>query len=462
MNFLEKLRQEEILKKQNETRLSSSARRLPPGVAPEPEWISRNASEDAEEPLRKALAKRRKRKLGTKMDSGEMLPNQDHGASLLGGRIESNEFGSYVYRRERNVPSYRDLKGSSANAFSKIAGLVSLLHGVEAIGESNEVVFLDTETTGLSGGTGTYAFLVGIGYWDGSAFAVEQFLMRDFHEEPAMLGALEERLKPVRVLITFNGKSFDIPLLKSRFTMARRVWPLAPVLHLDLLFPARRIWKLRLGDCRLGNLEKEILGDKRPDDVAGNLIPQIYFDSIRSGNPAGIRKILEHNSRDIITLARLTLKVSEILHGKQKTNLFPEELFSVGNYFNQLGELESALSWNQAALSFPLQMDLRLAAMKNLAASYKSRRLYSQAVELWNTMIEESAAFHEEAYEGLSVHYEHREQNLAKALELTHQAIRHVRRETALARWNRRRERLLRKIRKRPGLSHPALYETSS
>jgi tetratricopeptide (TPR) repeat protein len=257
-------------------------------------------------------------------------------------------------------------------------------------------------------------------------------------------------------LITFNGKSFDIPLLKSRFTLARRAWPLDSVSHVDLLFPARRIWKRRLGDCRLGNLEKEILGDERLEDVAGNLIPQIYFNYTRSGNPAGIRKILEHNSRDIVTLARLTLRVSEILHGKEKTTLFPEELFSVGRYFNQLGEREAGMTWNQAALSFPLQMDLRLAAMKNLATSYKSIRHFPQAVELWNALIKESESFPEEAYESLSIHYEHRERNLAKALLLTEQAIPRVHRETSRIRWMRRRNRLLRKIQKKPGLSQSA------
>ena len=448
MKFLEKLRQEENLKKKNETRLNPSVDRLQPLMGTEPEWVSSQAPRDPQEILRKALAKRRKKQPETTRPVDELLPDRERSASILGGRSLSNELGSYIYRLEQCAQSCLDLKVSSRNLISKISGLVSWLQGGQTVSELGQVVFLDTETTGLSGGTGTYAFLVGIGSWDGSAFIVEQFFMRDFHEEPALLQALEERLKSARVLITFNGKSFDIPLLKSRFTLTRRTWPLDSVFHVDLLFPARRIWKLRLGDCRLGNLEKEILGDERPEDVAGNLIPQIYFNYTRSGNPAGIRKILKHNFRDIVTLARLTLKVSEILYGKEKTALFPEELFSVGSYFNQLGEREAAMDWNQAALSFPLQRDLRLAAMKTLATSYRSRRLFSQAVELWNSLIEESASFHEEAYESLSVHYEHREKNLAKALELTEQAIPQVGRETSRVRWMCRRDRLLRKIQK--------------
>jgi len=460
MNFREKLRQEEILKKNNETRLNPSVQQVHPLIGTEQERLSNNAPGEPEALLRKALARRRKGQPETIRNEGELVPDRDRSASILGGRSLTNEFGSYVYRMEQNIQSCHDLRQSNGKLFSKIDGLVTLLQGEEVVCELGQIVFLDTETTGLSGGTGTYAFLVGIGFWDGSTFAVEQFLMRDFHEEPALLHALEERLKPVRVLITFNGKSFDIPLLKSRFTLARRAWPLASVSHVDLLFPARRIWKLRLRDCRLGNLEKEILGDERPDDVAGSLIPQIYFNYARSGNPAGIRKILEHNSRDIVTLARLTMKVSEILHGKEKAALSPEELFSVGSYFNQLGEREAAVAWNQAALSFPLQMDLRWAAMKILAASYKSRGLFSQAVELWTTLIEASASFHEEAYESLSVHFEHREKNLAKALQLTEQAIRQVRRENSRIRWMHRRDRLLRKLQKEPGQTPSAVSDS--
>ena len=446
MKFLEKLRQEGNLKKKNETLLIPAVEQLQPLRGIEPEWVADHAPKDPQEPLRKALTERRKKQSQTARNEGELLRDWERSAQILGGRSLSNESGTYIHRLEPCVQPYPDLKANDRNLSSRISGLVSLLQGGQSVSELSQVVFLDTETTGLSGGTGTYAFLIGIGFWNGSVFTVEQFFMRDFHEEPALLQALEERLKTARVLITFNGKSFDIPLLKSRFILTRRAWPLVSVLHVDLLFPARRIWKLRLGDCRLGNLEKEILGDERPEDVAGNLIPQIYFNYTRSGNPVGIRKILSHNFRDLVALARLTLKVSEILHGKKKTALFPEELFSVGSYFNQLGEREAAMDWNQAALSFPLQKELRLAAMKNLAKSYRSRRLFSQAVELWNSLIEESASFQEGVYESLSVHYEHREKDLAKALDLTEQAIQQVSRETSRVRWKSRRERLLRKL----------------
>ena len=457
MNFLERLRKDEILRQKNETRLSSSPHLPNPSKDPQQDHITGTAPENHQESLSEAIARRRRRQQDTTMKPAVMLPVWGKSADFLGGLTKSNEFGSYVYRRERNNQCFHNFNGYTAKMFSNITGLVSLLHGCHANSETDHVVFLDTETTGLSGGTGTYAFLVGIGSWDGSAFIVEQFFMHDFHEERAMLHALEERLKSVQVLITYNGKSFDIPLLKSRFTMARKDWPLTSTLHLDLLYPARRIWRLRFGDCSLGNLEKRILGDERTGDIEGSLIPQIYFDYTRSGSPVGIRKILEHNFLDIVTLAKLSWKVGEILHEKQKDRLSPEELFSVGNYFSRMGQLEAALDWNQEALRFPLQVDLRLKAMKSLAASYKSLKLYSHAVELWNTMIGESAGFDEDIYESLSVYYEHHEKDLGKALHLTDTALCNVRKQTSSVRWKRRRERLLRKIGKRPALFHSAL-----
>src|SRR5262249_33194494 len=158
-----------------------------------------------------------------------------------------------------------------------VLSLVQLLTGKQIECDPSRIAFLDTETTGLSGGTGTYAFLVGIGTWRSSGFLVEQFFMRNFDEEAAVICPLEERLSQVKVVVTFNGKCFDLPLLESRFVMHRRDWPLADGIHLDLLHPSRRLWKLRLKDCSLANLEREVLGFEREEDIPGYLIPQVYF-----------------------------------------------------------------------------------------------------------------------------------------------------------------------------------------
>ncbi|NCB05689.1 MAG: hypothetical protein EOM69_09240, partial [Clostridia bacterium] len=138
------------------------------------------------------------------------------------------------------------------------------------------LVFLDTETTGLSGGAGTLAFLVGLGHIENGRFVVRQYLMRDYGEEPYMLSAVADALSRFRMLVTFNGKSFDAPLLRSRLLINRISAGCVPALHADVLYPSRRVWKLRLGSCTLGRLEEAVLGVHREDDLPGAQVPQAY------------------------------------------------------------------------------------------------------------------------------------------------------------------------------------------
>src|SRR5205809_706479 len=145
---------------------------------------------------------------------------------------------------------------------------------------AERLLFLDTETTGLAGGTGTYAFLVGAGWIEGDVFVVAQHFMRDLDEEPALLAALAPLLERAGGVVTFNGAGFDLPLLETRFVLARRRWP-ATLPHLDLLRPSRRVWTGCFDDCRLGTLERDVLGLAREEDVPGALIPSLYFDWVR-------------------------------------------------------------------------------------------------------------------------------------------------------------------------------------
>ena len=139
-------------------------------------------------------------------------------------------------------------------------------------------LFLDTETTGLAGGTGTYPFMVGIAWWDAGGLEVEQFFMREHSEEHSVLVALAERMAERPVLVTFNGKSFDWPLLETRYRMTRKITPPTLRAHLDFLHPARNLWRLMLGSVRLQDLERQVLGWNRGADVMSELIPAIYFD----------------------------------------------------------------------------------------------------------------------------------------------------------------------------------------
>src|SRR5579872_2732883 len=177
------------------------------------------------------------------------------------------------------------------------------------VADPQQWLFLDTETTGLAGGTGTYAFLVGIAWWDAGGLEVEQFFLREHSEEHSLLVALAERMAERRVLVTFNGKSFDWPLLETRYRMTRTVRPPVPRAHLDFLHPARNLWRRRLGSARLPELERHVLGWNRGADMMSELIPSIYFDFLRGGPPEPLVPIFQHNQMDLRGLAALASRV---------------------------------------------------------------------------------------------------------------------------------------------------------
>ncbi len=167
----------------------------------------------------------------------------------------------------------------------RLSGPYSLLvpDAPEEVADPAQWIFLDTETTGLAGGSGTYAFLVGLAWWEGGGLEVEQFFMRDYSEERSLLFALAERLAERRVLVTFNGKSFDWPLLETRYRMSRKIALPTLCTHLDFLHSARNLWRLRLGSVRLSQLERHVLGWDRGADLMSDLIPRIYLDFVRGG-----------------------------------------------------------------------------------------------------------------------------------------------------------------------------------
>src|SRR5438046_1933625 len=215
---------------------------------------------------------------------------------VLGGEVVETGAGPLVVVRREYPLTHVHGREPLAPAFTAPLELLSTVARAAApAGDSRRLLFLDTETTGLAGGTGTYAFLVGVGRLDGDRFVVVQYFMRDFDEEPALLAALVPLLEQAAGVVTFNGSGFDLPLLETRFVLARRRWPSA-LPHLDLLKPARRVWTGWLADCRLGTLESAVLGVAREDDVPGGLIPMLYFDYLRSRRAAPLRRACTRRS----------------------------------------------------------------------------------------------------------------------------------------------------------------------
>ena len=252
-------------------------------------------------------------------------------SEALGATPKTNQYGDYLSVRcwcaqpPRYSPDLRALKLLVPDAPDEIA-------------DADQWLFLDTETTGLAGGSGTYAFLVGIAWWEGGGLEIEQFFLREYSEERALLFALRERIAEHPVLVTFNGKSFDWPLLETRYRMSRKVSIPTPRAHLDFLHPARNLWRLRLGSVRLSELERHVLGWDRGADLLSGLIPQIYFDYLRGGPPERLVPVLNHNQMDLRGLAALSSRILSLLSDAENLGQDGLELFGVSRICEKRGE----------------------------------------------------------------------------------------------------------------------------
>jgi len=280
-----------------------------------------------------------------------------------------------------------------------------------------DVLFLDTETTGLSGGVGTIAFQIGAGYFTQSGFVVEQFLMHDYPEEAEMLRLLDSLMQRFSILCTFNGRTFDVPLLKSRFLMNRIAHPHIPEIHADVLYPARRLWKLRLKNCRLSNLEEQLLHVQRDDDLPGALVPQTYFQYLKDGNFAPLLKILEHNKQDIVSLAQLFYFLCrQVDHPEEICD--GEDLFSLARAMEKRGEREKAMHCYRLSAANGMMGE----SYQAMARIEKREGHVDAAIRLYQTMLtqgKEPAA----ACEALAKLYEHQLKDIAGAISYTRQAL---------------------------------------
>lgn len=283
--------------------------------------------------------------------------------------------------------------------------------------------FLDTETTGLAGGTGTYAFLIGVGSIDSTGFRLRQFFMRDYGEEASLLARLAEHLAQFDVLITYNGKTYDQPLLETRFRMARARHPFSRMEHLDLLAGARRLWKLRLESCRLIDLENRILGVERQGDLPGEMIPYCYFDYLRTQQAFKLVPIFHHNALDILSLACLTAIVPSAFRMPATGLRHGADLIGVARWLLQTGKPDDALGLLRRAVEMGLPDSLLFRALWDIAAIEKRQGRDDAALAVVSELAASSNPFRVRALEEMAKHYEHRERNYTMALEMTRSAI---------------------------------------
>ena len=263
--------------------------------------------------------------------------------ALIPGEIVHSSHGPFFLHTESYAPGYQHGQQTLGALLAHQPALAALLARDERLAEVafQRMAFVDTETTGLAGGTGTYAFLIGVGLFEGDQFTLYQFFMRDFDEEPAQLEALGRVLDRAEAIVSFNGKSFDMPLLETRFIMTRQMPRLIDAPHLDLLVPARRFWKWRLKSCALSSLENDVLGIERTqEDVPGWLIPNLYLDYAQSGDAAEMPRIFYHNAQDILSLVTLTAQMCDLLTPSvpPPEHTPGEDVYGLARLFQDLGQ----------------------------------------------------------------------------------------------------------------------------
>ncbi|MDZ7288303.1 MAG: ribonuclease H-like domain-containing protein [candidate division KSB1 bacterium] len=289
-------------------------------------------------------------------------------------------------------------------------------------------LFLDTETTGLAGGTGTVAFLLGAGCFEGEEFVVRQYFLRQPCEEVAMLKRLQTLMEECKGLVTFNGKSFDIPLLRTRAVLHRLPVDFDRVPHFDVLHAARRLWKECVESCSLGELENNVLQLRRSQDIPGALIPQIYFDFLRYGDATQLPEVFAHNRQDIVSMATLLVRIAQLvqypMRGLGAAVISPQELRRVAVLYRQLGNFAASARLFEELLQ-QLRSTPNLEDHLALGLCYKSQRRYDKANQIWREVIDRQP-FHPLPYIELAKYFEHREGATQSALEWVERALRNL------------------------------------
>ncbi len=291
-----------------------------------------------------------------------------------------------------------------------------------------EIAFIDTETTGLSGGTGTYAFLIGVGRFEEGQFHLAQFFMRNPSEEPAQLFALEDFLAPCKAIVSYNGKAFDLPLLLTRYLSHGWYPPFQEISHIDLLHLARRLWRDRLASRTLGNLEAQILGTTREDeDVPGWMIPSLYFDYLRDGDARPLKSVFYHNAMDVVSMSSLLNHMAALLSFPiQLGSQYCVDLISLARLFEDMHDLDTATQLYLHGLEHDdikqerLPIQIYLGAIQRLALIYKRQERLQEAIRLWSIAAEYN---HLEAHIELAKCYEHRYKDYSEAVRWTERAI---------------------------------------
>jgi len=286
----------------------------------------------------------------------------------------------------------------------------------------SSLAFIDTETSGLSGGTGTFVFLVGIGFRIENGFKLIQIFMRDPDQESALLAAITQLVDPFDTIVTFNGRAFDIPLLNTRHVLNGFTSPFSDLYHIDLLPLARRLWRNRLPSRALSSLENEILGLQRAlKEVPGWMIPGIYFDYLKTGDARPLEGVFYHNAMDILSLAALFNYMADMLENPLENRFLPGlDLVALAHLYEEMQDFETAILLYERGLDQGLPKEFFIQTLERFAQLYRRQENWENAVNLWKRA---AGHKHLEAYIELAKYYEHQQRDYDQAILWTGYAL---------------------------------------
>lgn len=355
----------------------------------------------------------------TAFPSAAPVPIQD----VVEGNVEVNDAGSFfVVSHTHPLPT--GLQSGWPDAAARRALVALTGDGAFQDFEIDRALFVDTETTGLAGGTGTYAFLVGCGWLEAGALRVDQCFMRDHGDEPALMAHFAGLARRFDWTVSFNGRRFDLPLLRTRSIMNRVQGSFDALGALDLLLVAHRLWRYRFRRRDLDTLEHEILGIRRNMDIPSSEIPHVYFRYLRTGDARSLIPVMAHNRQDIVSMTSLLARVCEAWNGWNDPNTHAAVVLGVARVFALSGDSDAALTAYARALELGLGDALEPLAQIPLSLGYKRARAWPRAVEVWDTMRVRGGRAAIWAHIELAKYYEHQSCEFGVAIDHVAEAMR--------------------------------------
>lgn len=365
-----------------------------------------------------------------------LLGDEEGGQDREAPRKKEATLNSLIDGHWMQIPQGRCFVVEQNYSLEKWHGSQQLLHALSISGDTwtpfiigarddrfdlKKALFIDTETTGLGRGGGTYVFLVGLGFFQEDRFHLLQYFMPDYGEEGALLHLLADHLAGHHGLVSFNGRSFDWPLLRTRYILSQGELAFDDTPHLDLLLLARRLWRYALPSCALSYLENTVLDVERQGmDVPGYEIPQIYTDYVEWGATKRLANVFYHNRIDVLSMVALASRIGTTLEAPFGRNDDPYcDFLALGRAYEAVQETERAIRAYQRARQEGGQ-ETREAACKHLSFLLKRLGRHEKAAQIWRELLDGNKVY---PYIELAKQLEHRERDYAGARYMTLEAM---------------------------------------